>query len=178
MVTAPVPDNPFIFELFRKKKVPIHIVRHSVKVYQVSKRLCSLMPKDLDLDFRLIEASALLHDICKIDSIKNGGDHAKKGGKFLRDLGYPQVGEIIRQHVFLDRPVSYYSGLREEIIVNYADKRVKHTQVVSLRERFEDIVVRYAKSEETEERIWKLFKESQRMEKLIFRYLPVGPEAI
>ena len=178
MVRAPVPDNPFIFKLFRKKKVPIHIVKHSVKVYQVSKRLCSFLPKDLGLDIRLIEAAALLHDICKMDSIRNGGDHAGKGGKLLRDLGYPQVGEIVRQHVYLDRPLSHYNDLTEEIIVNYADKRVKHTQIVSLRERFEDIVERYARSKETEQRIWKLFRETKRMEQLIFRYLPIGPDAI
>ncbi len=178
MARAPVPDNPFIFELFRKKKVPVHIVRHSVKVYQVSKRLCKSMPEDIGLDFRLIEVSALLHDICKMDSIKNGGDHARNGGRLLSGLGYHEVGEIIRQHVHLDRPVSHYNALREEIIVNYADKRVKHTQVVSLAERFEDIVKRYARSKETKERIWKLFTESQKMEQLIFGYLPFSPEAI
>ena len=61
-------------------------------------------------------------------------NHARTGAQFLSDRGYPEVGHIVRQHVVLDE---YFASeeLTEAEIVNYADKRVLHDQVVSLKER-------------------------------------------
>ncbi len=173
-----VPTLKASITLFRKKQVPIHIVRHCVKVYQIASRLCSLMPKDVNIDFRLVKAGALLHDICKMDAVLNGGDHAKLGADFLKSLGFYRVGEIVRQHVFLDKPVKEYSRLNEEIIVNYADKRVQHTKFVSLEERFDDILKRYGKDTRSINRINYLFMECKMMEAMIFDLLPLKPDEL
>ena len=173
-----VPTVKFSITLLRKERVPIHIVRHCVKVYQVANRLCALIPQDIKINCGLVKAGALLHDICKMKAIQNGGDHAKMGGELLKNLGFHRVGEIIRQHVFLDKPIAEYSSLNEEIIVNYADKRVQHTQFVSLEDRFDDILKRYGRDIKSIERINKLFMECKSMELMIFDLLPIRPNEL
>jgi len=101
-----------------------------------------------DVDIRLVDRAAILHDICKIDSIRKGGDHALMGERLLIECGYPVVADVIGQHVRLKS-----LQLNEAMIVNYADKRVKHDKVVSLSERFVDLMNRYGTDDARQERI-------------------------
>jgi len=55
------------------------------------------------------------------------------------------------------------------MVVNYADKRVMHTRVVSLDARFADLIERYRTDEVRRERIRTHLKDSQRVEELIAR---------
>ena len=50
------------------------------------------------------------------------------------------------QHVWLNREGDP-SSVSEEEVVNYADKRVRHDQIVSLEERFQDLKNRYGKDQ-------------------------------
>ena len=66
----------------------------------------------------------------------------KTGGRLLTDLGWPEVGDIVRQHVHLD--ANGHPGPPTEVeIVNYADKRVMHDSIVSLEQRMDYILQRY-----------------------------------
>ena len=89
----------------------------------------------------LIRAAALLHDITKIRSFKTEKNRAEAGGQFLVEQGYPEVRELVRQHVRLDEypdPVM----LGEAAIINYAGKRALHDRIIGFDQRLDYILER------------------------------------
>ena len=66
----------------------------------------------------------------------------------------------------------------EAEIVNYADKRVLHDQIVLLTDRLAYILERYGDGMESRERIMGLWGKSKELEKKIFSCLPFIPEAL
>jgi putative nucleotidyltransferase with HDIG domain len=176
-----LPDIKETLGLLRRHDVPIHVIRHCMKVKKVADALSDrLIQKGVTLDPGLISCGAALHDIAKMKALGAGGGlrHAELGAEIVRGLGWPQVAEVIRQHVVLDRPVSAYEVPDEALIVNYADKRVKHTEIVSLGERFDDLLVRYGRDEAAIKRIERLYEESVAMERLIFDIIGIRPEEL
>jgi uncharacterized protein len=85
------------------------------------------------------------------------------------------VANIVRQHVHLDRNIRHNPIITEALLVNYADKRVKHTSIVTLSERFEDLLIRYGTAPEYRKMIKKLHDEIVKIETLIFTKLDIGP---
>ena len=123
--------------------MPEHIVAHSLQVYRVAACLADhLNSKGNHLDNHLLKAAALLHDITKSRSFETAENHALTGGQQLSDLGYPEIGNLVRQHVRLD-DYSDPKDFSEAVIINYADKRVLHDRIVSLDERMRYIQKRY-----------------------------------
>lgn len=93
------------------------------------------------------------------------------------DMGYPEVGSIIRQHVLLD----FYktdSPVSEQEIVNYSDKRVLHDTIVSLDERLEYIHQRYGKTNEFKNRIRIMSQNTLSLENKIFSRLDIAPDQL
>ena len=91
---------------------------------------------------RLLRAASILHDITKQSSLTTKESHPETGGALLTKLGFPEMGSIIRQHYRVS-DIQPDGPLREEEIVCYCDKRVKHATVVSLMSRKLDLAVRY-----------------------------------
>ena len=159
--------------ILRDYQVPQHIVIHSLRVAQVGLFIGSYLKMvGEDLDCNLVEAGCLLHDITKMDSVYTGRDHALTGSDLLRSLGYPRAADLVRQHVWLDRDGP---EITEAMLVNYADKRVKHTDIVSISERFEDLMLRYGTSPERQEMIKELYNRTREIESLIFSRLDIRP---
>jgi putative nucleotidyltransferase with HDIG domain len=158
--------------------MPEHIQNHSTMVCQVALILTDgLIAAGVNLNRRLVRAAALLHDITKPRSFKTGENHAQTGGTFLTALGFPEVGSIVRQHVMLDQ---YFAAPHpsEAEVVNYADKRILHDQVVSLEDRMAYILQRYARSADRQELFQQLWQQSRELEQRLFSYLPFPPEII
>ncbi len=86
----------------------------------------ALRDKGLCLDAEAIHAAALLHDIARGEK-----DHAALGARWLRELGYPPIAQIVRQHHDPDGP-----ALNEAAVVYLADKAVRGSGRVCLDERF------------------------------------------
>ena len=153
-----------------------HIVVHSMQVCRVATVLAeNLAPVGIQLDYDLIRASALLHDITKTRSFETKENHAETGGQYLTELGYAEVGSLVRQHVRLDdypRKVS----LHEAVILNYADKRVLHENVVSLDKRAEYILEKYTKGPEDRQRVYLLWQKTREIEDEIFAALSFSPD--
>ncbi len=120
-------------------------------------------------------AGALMHDIAKTICLKNGCQHAEQGRKICEDLGYPELGEIVAEHVLLSEfnTELYEQGsFGPKEIVYYSDKRVRHDQLVSLAERLDYILDRYGDNNpEKEERIRQNFRNTQIFEKHLFAFL-------
>jgi len=173
-----IPTKDQCYRLMCEMKMMDHIVDHSLQVCRVATFLTEQLNKqDYRLNFDLIRSAALLHDITKTRSFKTREDHARTGGQFLAEQGYPEIGELVRQHVRLDE----YSDpvvLGEAEIINYADKRVLHDRVVPLAKRLDYILEKYGRLPGDQERIRWLWGKTLELEVKIFDDLTFGPEAL
>lgn len=174
-----IPTREKCLELICQHRMLPHIVRHSKLVTEVA----LLIGRKLNscgqhLDLSLVEAGALLHDIMKTMSIQTKEDHAQTGGELLNSLGYPAVASIVRQHIRVDKRSFEPDGVvSEEELVNYADKRVKHEELVDIEERFQDIQERYAnKFPGLQESLEEVRLETQLLEQKIFSNLDISPK--
>ena len=98
-----IPSKTECFKLIKKMDMMEHIIDHSILVSNIALFLCLKLKKySPNLDTRLATSAALLHDITKTRSFDTKEIHSETGGLMLIELGYPEVGNIIRQHVILD----------------------------------------------------------------------------
>lgn len=156
---------------------------HSCMVARVAKALVDGLVRNSAPyipDSNEVIAGALLHDIAKTRCLQNNGHHAKDGQSICNELGYPHLGEIVLEHVMLQNFNQHlYTkgefGAKE--LVYYADKRVRHDQVVSLQERLDYIMERYGKGDHVkEDHIARNFSATLKFEKLLFLHLDFEPE--
>jgi len=178
-----IPSTDQCYNLLKKYNVPEHIIKHSEKVCKVAVFLAYELNKNGEkLDTPLINASALLHDITKFEDLKTHKDHAKTGKILLENLGFSRIGEIVGEHINL-QDKNRNKRLSEEEIVNYSDKRVMHTEVVILSERFKDLRERYGLNnkmlnENAVKRINELELKIYELEKKIFSKLDFKAEEL
>ena len=130
---------------------------------------------------QLVIAGGLLHDIAKSKCLAEQCHHAPVGATLCREHGYPEVAEIVANHVILphlavDRFVLGEFNAVE--LVFYADKRVRHDEVVSLDERLAYILGKYAEHERHEELIMKNFEACRLLEHHLFSHIDFSPEAL
>jgi len=176
-----VPSVDESYTLLKRYHVPDNIIQHSEMVYKVAVFLANeLNNQGENLSIAEIETAALLHDITKMEGIEKRQDHAKTGKELLHKLGFKRIGEIVAEHVKLHEgrnslPIS------EEELINYSDKRIMHTRVVTLSERFTDLRNRYGfKNLDTNiiNRIRILESETYELENKIFSKLNFTPEEL
>jgi uncharacterized protein len=173
-----VPAHIECLDLLVTMDMPAHIQDHSRMVCRIALMLADgLIAAGVPINRELVMASALLHDITKPRSFATGENHAQTGGEYLSALGFPEVGDIVRQHVVLDR---YFSAAEpsEAEIVNYADKRVLHDKVVALDDRMAYILERYAKTPERRVLLQKLWDQSRMLEARLFAHLAFTPDGL
>jgi uncharacterized protein len=153
-----------------------NIREHSFRVMQVASFLGeALVEAGYDLHLPLVTVGALLHDIGKTPCLGTLENHAELGAGILEALGYPHVGQVVREHVHLDGAILDPRPLREAELVNYADKRVLHDAVVTLEARFADLKVRYGRTPEALARIGATQVKSRALEEKLFAPLRLTP---
>ena len=182
-----IPDKEQCLGLIESYGMLDNIREHSFVVAAVAKTLVSNLcsPKDNAIsppNLDLVLAGALLHDIAKTQCLDGSCKHAEEGQQICIDHGFPEVGAIVGQHVILASftPEQYRNGCfgaRE--IVYYSDKRVKHTDIVSLSDRLDYIIDRYGDgTNRIETRIRANFQHCLELEKHLFTYLPFVPDEL
>jgi uncharacterized protein len=82
---------------------------------------------------------------------------------------------VVREHIILQSDGEDPRFRRETEVVHYADKRVLHTQVVTLTDRFADLKERYGKSEEAQRRLAALEEKARGLETKLFAHLALNP---
>ncbi len=173
-----IPNREECLWLMEQYGMPEHIIHHSLKVARVALFLSSeLNKKGHMIDLGLVEAASLLHDLAKTECLTTKEDHARAGSQLLMGMGYKRVGEVVAQHIRLEKKEDP-SAVCEEEIVNYADKRVMHDRIVPLEERFNDLVERYGKHPNGREYLEELQKEICGIESKIFMILQIDPNAL
>jgi len=164
-----------------------NIRQHSFVVARVAEALVeglSRTGKSADPlpDRQEVIAGALLHDIAKTLCIKTDCRHAEIGRQICLELGYPELGEIVAEHVVLKNFTTdlYDRGIfGSKEIVFYADKRVRHDQVVCLADRLEYILQRYGDNNPAREQfIRQNFQQTLKFESYLFAFLDFQPEEI
>lgn len=135
-----IPSKEECLKILKKNKTPSNVVEHCKAVCKIAEEITNRLVKNgIKINKKLVIAASLLHDIQRGEK-----DHVVEGVKVIREIGFPEVAEVIKKHTLyklesqLNQPKTY-----EEKIVFYADKRVKENKVVSLEERFKDLKERY-----------------------------------
>lgn len=173
-----IPSKKICYRMIREMEMLAHIMDHSRQVCRVAVFLADhMIAARVTINRDLVQASALLHDITKTRSFKTRENHAITGAAYLCERGYHEVGGIVKQHVRLD---DYFSSAvpTEAEIVNYADKRVLHDQIVSLPERMNYILECYGREIDRERRIRWLWQKTEELEERLFSYLPFTPDRL
>jgi uncharacterized protein len=143
---AGTPDVKECLGLMRQYHMLPNIKDHSIIVARVAELITEgLIAAGHYLSMETVIAGALLHDIGKTACLDNNEDHAAKGFEICLAHNLNSIADIIAEHVILKTYKPEY-GFAEKEIVYYADKRVNHDQVVSLKERLEYILERYGKN--------------------------------
>ena len=173
-----IPSQKKCFELIEQMNMMSHIIDHSITVanvaYFLSSKLKYRFPK---IDIDLATSAALLHDITKTRSFDTKESHSATGGEMLTGFGYPETGDIVRQHVILDS-YTMNTSVSEQEIVNYSDKRVLHDQVVLLEKRLAYIHKKYGTQKGFKERIKIMWAKTVNLEKKLFGHLDIKPEEL
>jgi len=160
--------------LLRQQGNPKNIIDHSIRVAQVTLELAQELKSIYNIDLKLALLGALLHDVTKMRSIKTGEDHAQTGAFLIEELGYKELAPLIRHHIMLKEPIAN-PAVTEVELVFYADKRVKHTEVVSIKERFVDVIMRYCPGQRPTPTMIKIYKQTLELEKIIFSNILLNP---
>jgi uncharacterized protein len=178
-MTDRIPSRQDCLVLMEQTGMLPQIQGHSLQVCRVAlclgKNLISHFP---ELDMALIEAGALLHDIAKTECLRTKGNHVEIGTEMVSARGFHSVARIVAQHVHFENDFPPNGSIDEVVLVHYADKRVLHEEVVSLKERFAYLTKTYGKSEDVVERIEALYHDTLKLEKMIFLHLSFPPQAL
>ena len=89
------------------------------------------------LDMDILHNAALLHDIAK-----GQPQHEARGAEMLDSLGLGRLSAIVATH--RDVPPPVFRPLTEKEVVCLADKLVRGSRRVSVRQRFEDKLALYS----------------------------------
>jgi len=140
MTNAKIPSREECLDILNKNKTPSNVIEHCKTVCKLAEDIAGkLINKGIEVNKKLVIAAALLHDI-----EREKENHIAEGTKLLKSMGFSEVSEVIKKHsLYGIEDENAQPKTIEEKIVFYADKRVKGDEIVSLRERFEDIKKRY-----------------------------------
>jgi CTP:molybdopterin cytidylyltransferase MocA len=116
--------------LIERLKVSPAVWAHGLAVAEQALRIGqALTAAGCRLDLDLIYAAALVHDMARGEL-----DHARSGGRMLRELDLPRMAEIVETH--MDLSVEKEDPIREAEVVFLADKLISEDRFVGLEERF------------------------------------------
>lgn len=188
-----------VLAIYESFHVPQHIRRHMVMVSAVATVIGEdLMRRGIQLDVHSLQLAALLHDALKIytitdhkqdffqhsvtaENLKIWAELKEKYGdqpdshamyELLTARNEAKIALMIKKHDFSSLTKAEMQPYSlEENILYYADKRVKHDQVVSLEERIRDGNERYAKTKEQVAKSLLVEKELFKLERELFAKL-------
>ena len=132
-----------------------------------------LKEKGVNVDVRLMEAGALLHDIGR--GVTHEVDHAAVGGRMVREMGILEdVARIVDRHVGGGIPSGearrlglpegvYVPETVEEKLVAYADKLICGSKVVDIKVTIDDFASKLGYGHPAIQRLIDLHEEMSRL---------------
>ncbi len=164
-----LPSREESFKILEDLRTPKHVISHSLMVNKVAVFLAKrLRQKGEKINLKLVDRASLLHDCLRVCDFNNFNqeyfeeeiteedkvlwnkikkkysekNHGQAACEFFKEK-YPEMAEVIRKHEYSIILTEGFNNW-EEKLVNFADKRVKHDKIVSLKTRFEDGHKRYS----------------------------------
>ena len=176
--TGFAPSDEACFELWEEYRMLEHIKQHSLLVAHVAGTIAGLAKnKGWEVDVQLVRASALLHDLGKTYTVRHGGNHCQIGASWAMALTRnPAIAQGVIHHIYWPGEVDVQRHTLPLAII-YADKRIKHDAVVSLEERFHDLLDRYAVSFERMQLMYRSYAQVQEIERQFSQRLEVDLNA-
>lgn len=161
------PGEAECLALWDKYLMRPNIRLHSRLVADIAAALAEIgEKKSLPVDAAAVRAAGMLHDIAKTWCIEHKGAHAIIGASWaLMETRRYDIAQGVLLHVHW--PWQLPKGHRIcclPILTLYADKRARHDQCVTLAERFEDLQIRYGKTEEARAGIQISFEQAKIIE--------------
>jgi putative nucleotidyltransferase with HDIG domain len=174
-----IPSIETCFHLMDTYHMLDNIKAHSIVVAKVTHLISrGLRDAELPISVEMATAGALMHDIGKTACLKSRKDHSKMGIQICLQNHLDEIVDIVGEHVRLKNN-SLNSNYSEKEIVYYADKRVKHTAIVTLEERLAYIIGRYGRNEKKIFRVIKTnFDFCKKVERKLFGKLNFSPESL
>jgi len=170
-----IPSRQECLKLMEEYGMLENIATHSLSVARVALFLAKeLNKRGQQVNVDLVRAASLLHDLAKTECLRTKEDHARSGYLLLKRMGYERIGEIVAQHIWISKKGDP-QRVSEEEIVNYADKRIQHDRLVSLKERFIDLRNRYGTGPDAIGYLETLEIGSLEIERKIFSILDMDP---
>lgn len=162
---APRPGLSQCLDWWDEWAMPENIRRHVTEVAGAAYKLAIWMRQaGVDVDPILTHRAGLVHDLDKIETLHQAGRHGHVSADFLQEEGYPELADIVRNHllgIFLSRDMAVLSW--ETKLVNFCDKLVEGDRIVSITERFTALKQRYPRSQglidSAEPYLWQLNEE-------------------
>jgi len=169
-----IPSRKEALQLLVKSGCEKNVVDHCKAVARLAVRIAKKLKNNgFDVDLKLVEIGALLHDIGR--SKTHTVHHAIIGANITREAGLPEsIIRIIERHVGggitseearrLGWPVrDYVPETLEEKIVCYADKLIEGDRQVSIERTIEKLAAELGGGHSAIERIKKLHEEFMSM---------------
>ncbi len=156
--------------LLKGRNATGELISHCQTVAEAARMLAvELYSAGLDPDFELVGAAGLLHDLAK----GLAPDHAEAGARFLETIGYSRVASAVASHT--DIEPERQACPDEADIVHLADKFVKGDKVVSLEERFEGALKKFAARPEVLEAVQRRLRNARTINARFENILGVSP---
>ncbi len=186
-----IPSDMQIDKWMDEVMLPLNIRQHTLAVSDVCDRIAQeLIKQGRLLRRKALKAAARAHDLMRFVSFKKSlpeepeptkeqtalwqklrekysPNHEEAGAVFLREQGFPEVGEIVRAHQGIPEEMNPESATTEQLVLAYADKRILFDQPISLDERFKYLIQRYGSGEKRQEYVERQ-KAMERVENWLF----------
>lgn len=158
-----IPTREECFNLMDKYRVPIGVKKHCLIVNKIAVFLAKkLRAAGIDIDVNVVEAASLLHDLLRVVNFSGfeGAsredqeiwskykemyghmDHADAAYEELKDK-YPRIATVVARHGVRSVNENNHKSWEDRVVL-YADRRVVHTRIVSVEERYQDAMIRHA----------------------------------
>lgn len=202
-----IPSPAQIDEAYKFWATPLHVRKHMAQVAKVALKVAQAYADVGQMvNSELLYAGAILHDVARVCDFRTldrahfdeeitgakwsrwvelrnqfkGWPHPTLGRDFLAAKGFGKTAHLVYAHgsrVIVEEPELLAS--LEAKILYYADKRVKHDEIVDLAERFRDGRERYGEGNENNRALFEeVEKRTFELEKELFEELRIGPEEI
>ena len=159
-----IPTEAECAAIWSRLKVSRQVIAHSILVAEFAGTLAvHLNGAGLALSLPLILAAGRLHDIAK-----GQPDHAGAAARLLAERGYPRVGAVVAKHMDIHSPGP---SLDEADLIYFADKCIEEDHMVSLEERFEKSLGRYADRSDIRKKIMERFENARNIGKRIEAFI-------
>lgn len=165
-----IPDDEACFALWDKYVMLPNIRQHSLLVAHIATELARrAIAQGIAVDEQAVRASALLHDIAKSYCVRHGGSHAQLGACWtVAETRNHALAQGVMMHVYWPWALPQGQGICAlPFLVMYADKRVKHDVCVSLSERYDDLLVRYGRSDAERRAVLAAFEQGKTIERAL-----------